>query len=213
MSNSFSQQLSKQSSARSYHRLLNRCGLLVLGSGWIVAIAMAGMGVTNFCFSGKQAGNYSSSAMSTNDEGIVQSSKSQFSVPFWIYLLLIVGASPWLFTYLRKRSIASNSKKTIRSSLRCSSTHKAGLPSSVQPIAGHTSNEKEWQGVLPKSSHDLLPPVNSRVSSQPISFISQGEKPVSYRISRVSSRQPSALMSSTLSVGAKNIRLPFEQLK
>lgn len=200
MSNSFCQQLSKHSTARSSYRLLNRCGLFILGSGWIVAIAIAGMGATNFCFSGKEAG-YSS----TSHEDIIQSSKPQFSVPFWIYLLLIVGASPWLFTYLSKRSIANNSKKPIRSGLRS--------PSSVPPIAKHTSRQKEWQGVLPRSSREIVPPVNSRSSSQPVSFISQEQKPVSYRISRGSSRSSSAVLSNTFSVGAKNIRLPFEQLK
>jgi len=220
MSNSFCQQLSKHSTARSSHRLLNRCGLLILGSGWIVAIAMAGMGLTNFCFPGKQAGNYSSSAISTNHEGIIQEPKPQFSVPFWIYLLLIVSASPLFFIYLRKRSVASNSKKPIRSSWRS--------PSSLQSIAGHTSRENQWQGVLPRSPREFIPPVNSRPPNQPVSFISQGQKPVSYRISRVSSRSSSAVLSRgsaaygsamqartapTLSVGAKNIRLPFEQLK
>ncbi|MBE9170478.1 hypothetical protein IQ238_24150 [Pleurocapsales cyanobacterium LEGE 06147] len=198
MNNSLDQQLSQHSTVKHSHRLLNRCGLLVLGSGWVVAIALAGMGLTNWCVPGKEAGNYSSSAISTNYEGIIQKSKPQSSVPFWIYLLLIVSVSPWLFTYFRKQSVASNSKKPIRSGLRCGSTCYAGSPSSLQPITGYTSRGDDYN--LPQ----LV---------QPVSSVSQEQKPVSYRISRVSSRQPSAVLGSTLSVRAKNIRLPFEQLK
>ncbi len=204
--------LTKRPSARHSFRLLKCCWLLFLGSGWIVAIAMAGMGLTNFCFSGKEAGNYASSSMSTNNEGIIQNSKPQFSVPFWIYFLLIVSASPLFFIYLRKRSVVSNSQKPISSLLQCSSTCSAGSPSSLQSITGHTSRAREWQDVLPRSSREFIPPVNSRLSSQQVSLSSQGQKPLSYRISRVSSRQASAVLNRT-PVGAKNIRLPFEQLK
>jgi hypothetical protein len=195
--------LSKRPPARHSLRLVERGGLLVLGSGWIVAIAIAGMGLTNFCFLDKEAGY--SSGISTHQEGTIQNSKPSSSVPFWICLLLIVSASPWAFNYFRKSSIVNNSKKPTRRDLHS--------PSSAQAIAQSASRESQWQNILPNSPHESMSPVNSRPPSQPVSFISQEQKPVSYRISRVTSRSSSAVLNRTVSVGAKNIRLPFEQLK